>query len=81
MVTQKLISVRVDMRVLRLLGEETSVSGRPRNFMINRACLDYLQLLDIIRSCEAHHVNIQEDRAFINWLNLVRAKRHHRRYI
>lgn len=76
-----MISVRIDLEVLRLLDEETKVSGMARNFMINRACADYLHLIDIIRSCQALHVNIKDDTAFNNWLTMVQMKRHHAYYI
>ena len=81
MVTQKLISVRIDLNVLRMLDDETRVTGRPRNFMINRACLDYLNLIDIIRSCAVMRENIKDSTAFKNWLTTVQQKRYHGHYI
>lgn len=81
MVTQKLISVRINLDVLRLLDEETRVTGKARNFMINRACKDYIKLLDIIRSCKATGVDIENDTNFWNWLLQVDKKRYHRRYL
>lgn len=77
MVTQKPISVRIDLDVLQQLDEEQRVSGKARNFMINRACKDYLRLIDIIRSCGARGVRIQDDIAFASWLTNVTMKRYH----
>lgn len=81
MVNQKLISVRIDLGVLDQLDLETRCSGRARNFMINRSCKDYLQLLDIIRSCAAMKENIKDSTAFNNWLTMVKEKRYHSWYI
>ena len=81
MVTQKLISVRIDLGVLDQLDLETRCSGKARNFMINRSCKDYLHLLDIIRSCEAMGESIKDSTAFNNWLTMVKEKKLHAWFI
>ena len=77
MVNQKLISVRIDLGVLMQLDLETRCTGRARNFMINRSCKDYLELIDIIRACEAVGENIKDSTAFNNWLTGVKEKQRH----
>lgn len=72
MANQKLISVRIDLGVLEQLDLETRCTGRARNFMINRSCRDYLELIDIIRRCEAMRESIKDSTAFNNWITRVR---------
>lgn len=81
MVNQKLISVRIDLGVLKELDSETRCTGRARNFMINRSCKDYLALIDIIRSCEAMQESVKDSKAFNDWLTRVKEKNRHRYFI
>lgn len=53
MVTQKMISVRIDIGVLQQLEQEAGVTGIPKNMLINRAIKSYVQIVDIIRRARA----------------------------
>lgn len=75
MVTQKMISVRIDLGVLDALDKEVAAIGIPRNLLINRAAKNYLELVDIIRAARIRGRNTQDTAAFIKWLEKVEDKK------
>ena len=81
MVTQKMISVRIDLRVLQMLEQEAGVTGIPKNMLINRAIKNYVQIVDIIRRARAIAYKPIDTAAMSGQLKIMEDKMNNRWYI
>lgn len=75
MVTQKMISVRIDLIVLDMLDKEVAAIGISRNMLINRCARDYIMLLNIIRRAKSKGENTMESQDLKDYIEMVEKKK------
>ena len=79
MVSQKPISVRIDLGVLEQLEAESRATGIPKNMLINRAIKHYVRIVDIIRRTRANGFKPIDTAALSGELKII-ADKMNRRY-
>ena len=75
MVTQKLISVRIDLTVLEMLDKMVAGIGISRNMLINRCARDYIMLLTIISRAKLEGQNPMESQDLKDYIEIVEKKK------
>lgn len=75
MITQKPLSVRIDLGTLEDLDNFCYAADAKRNMVVNRAINEYVRLLEIFSRCACCGKDYREDESFIAWCEKANGRR------